>query len=101
MKFIIKPECKGKTTDLIKIAYDNNAYMIVPTKNHATQVFHYARKIGYDILFPISVEEILKKQYFGKRIKAFVIDDIERFIKEIIPVVPVIAVAGTQEKNNF
>ena len=97
MKFIIDKIQSGKTTKLLKIAVENNSYIIVPTKKRATQLYNHAIENGFSILFPITIQAIIENRYHPIGINSFVIDDIEEFIGAIIPHVPVIACTGTED----
>ena len=98
MKFIIKPRQTGKTTELIKIASKSNgAYIIVSDKLRADQLFNQAKKLGYDINYPLTQNEIVNKKYYGIGVKSFLIDDVESFLYGIINYAPILAITGTEE----
>ena len=92
MKRIIKPRCKGQTTDLIRLASEYDYYMVVRNRDEAHRVFQQALDAKITIRLPITFNEFLNKDYLGKHIKGFVIDDVDIFIQQMTNV-PVKAIA--------
>lgn len=99
MKKIILPRGKGKTTELIKISAETGCYIVCRSPSEASRIQLTATQIGLRIPFPITYEEFITGQYFGKGIKGFLIDDLDKLINEISAVVPVYAVTMTDEKG--
>lgn len=95
MQFIIESRKSGKSTELIKKAAELDAYIIVADKKRAQSLHQLSKKLQINIPFPVTAQEVLQGAYYAEGIKAFLIDDIESFLKVLIPTVPVLAVTGT------
>ncbi len=65
-KFIIKKRAGGKTTDLIKESAEKGLYIICCDRNRVNSIVQQAQKLGYNIPFPISLEEILLSRSHGR-----------------------------------
>ena len=83
MRIICGPAGSGKTTQFIRIAAKHNYYIVVKNGDEARRVKHEAIKIGYDIPFPLTYREFLEKQYFGRGIKGFLIDNVDMMLQEL------------------
>lgn len=81
MKKIILDRGKGKTTELIKMSAETGDYIVVGSLDECSFVSDMARKLGYNIPFPISYQEFVNKQYHAKGIKGFLIDNVERLVQ--------------------
>jgi hypothetical protein len=97
MKFIIKPPRCGKTTELIKLALEKDAYIIVIDQKMKEILLEKAKQFGIDNIKCFSRKDIKEKRHIGLKIKYFIIDDIEWIIQDLFPRAEVIAVAGTWE----
>lgn len=97
MKKIILPREKGKTTELIKMAHEEELYIITPTKSSALMIFEQARSMGLDILFPISWEEYKEHRLRGSGIKEILIDDAEIIIEQVFRGLRIKAITMTGE----
>ena len=92
----------GKTTDLMKISAENNYYIVCSLRREADRMFHDAREIwGLDIPLPITFDEFIKGEYYGKGIKGFLVDNAELLIQRMsrVPVFA-ITVSTKQSENN-
>lgn len=99
MNIILRPRGAGKTTDAIKICAENHAYMIVMNQKRATEVFHHAKKIGYDIPFPLTFEEFLEGHYHPAGVKKVFIDDLDLLLRYLHhPDIQIIGTTFTEEK---
>lgn len=96
MEFVIKAIRAGKTTQLIKMAAEANAYIIVKDAQRIKHIQTIARKLKVKIPYPITISEALRGKYHAAGIKAFMIDDVEEILHYIVPGVPILAVTGTK-----
>lgn len=58
-KFLIRKRGDGKTTYLIKEAAKEGLYIICRDRQRAESIVYLAQSLGYDIPFPITLDEIL------------------------------------------
>jgi hypothetical protein len=101
---IIKPRGGGKTTELIKISATNWYYIVCSSFKECTFISDQAIKMGLEIPFPITVEEMLNSR--NSNIRGFLIDNVELFLHQLSPNTPVIGFTigsegcvGNCEKN--
>jgi len=87
VKIIYKPRGAGKTTELIKIASNGEHKQIVcRTSSVADQIWQTILKMKEDDEIkclppkPISYLQFLNKEYRGKNIESFLIDDVDIFL---------------------
>lgn len=95
MQIILRPRQMGKTTELIRMSAETFAYIIVRSKNDATRIFHQAKEVGLDIPFPLTFQEFISGEYFGKNIKGFLIDNADDLLQSLSKGVPVQAISVT------
>jgi hypothetical protein len=81
MKIIAGGRSSGKTTKLVKISNKEWKYIICSDKSRVDNIVRTAEKLGLDIPFPITVDELPLN---GRFIKSVLIDDIEDVLKLII-----------------
>ncbi len=87
----------GKTTEMIRRAEAEFAYIVCPDKRQADWVARKAREMGADIPYPITWENFVRGDYYGRGIKGFVIDNLDLCIQSMTAV-PVMAVSWTEEE---
>lgn len=73
MKIISLPRRAGKTTAAIKEAAKTGKYILVLNKQQAKCVFTQAQSLGLHILFPITIDEVLKSRDLP--IKEVIVDE--------------------------
>lgn len=86
MKIIVRPRRAGKTYDLIKQAAEENLYIICPNRSQVHDIADQARKMELVIPFPLTWQEFIQQQYYGKHIEGFVIDNLDICIQSMSPV---------------
>lgn len=86
MKIIIRPRRAGKTYELIKLAAENNLYIVCANKSQVRDIADHAHKLGFNIPFPLSWGEFVGQQYYGKNIDGFVIDNLDMCVQSMTPV---------------
>jgi hypothetical protein len=93
MKILVSGRGGGKTTKLIDESANTGAYIVTLNRQRANQIQDEARAHGLSIPLPISFDEFLHRQYYGKGIKGFLIDDAEQVLYRLCPVVPIDMIA--------
>lgn len=63
MKIICGSRQSGKTAKLIKLIAETDGYIVCSNHRECYRTAELARKLGYEIRFPLSWEEFLKGQY--------------------------------------
>lgn len=86
MKIIIKPRRMGKTTELIKQSNKEWKYIVCHSQQEALRIQEQAQRIDIEIPLPITYQEFLKKQYYGRVIRGFLIDNADMLLQHISPV---------------
>ena len=98
MKIIIAPRGTGKTTQLIKqCASYNYALIVCHNQQMCRWTFNHAKEIGIDIPMPITYDELMRGIYRGKSIDAFLLDNVEMFLKSLTAV-PIAAITMSEEE---
>ncbi len=70
----------GRTTELIKLAMKENAYILVSDRNRALDIRRLADKLGYPgLLFPITAAEFWRSRNRGYVTK-LLLDDADDFL---------------------
>lgn len=100
MKIISKSRRMGKTTEIIKIAAENNSYIICPTHNDCIQIANRAREMGLDIPFPLTIDEFRNERWNAHGIKSFCVDDADKIIQMMAKGVPVTAISVNEDNAN-
>lgn len=98
MNKIIKPRGAGKSLELIKIAEETNAYIVVPTRRDALNLMKLAEKHGHKILFPVTLGEYMRNGMKGSFVKHILIDDADIILQMLFRDVAVDAITMTDEK---
>lgn len=96
MEVVVDGRQTGKTTLLINWAESENLYIVCPTRGMAMSVFKLAKKQGKKIHMPISWDEFIRKAYYAKGVKGFVIDELGLCLQQSSPV-PIKCVTFSRE----
>lgn len=83
-KMIIKPRQTGRTTELIKMAAENNLYIVTTDRQRALSIAKMARDLGLKIPFPITFRELSVRPY--SFIKEVLIDDADHILERCVGV---------------
>lgn len=86
MEIITKPKGGGKTTDLIKMAYERGGYIVCRNCAEVDRIHSEAHKLGFYILFPLTYKEFIDNAYHGSNIKEFYIDNAEDLLQQLTAV---------------
>jgi adenylate kinase family enzyme len=98
MKAIIGKRGAGKTTRLIRMSAETGCY-IVAQIDWVPSIAEQAKKMGFQIPYPLSYQEFLRGQYYLKGIKGFLIDDVAGLLRDMAPPdsIKAFAVSMTEE----
>lgn len=99
MKMIIRKRATGKTTELIKIAAQNNSTIVCVNNTRVNNVLEQANKMGLEIKQPITWYYFVAKSNRGSGITGFLIDDLDACVQSMTDV-PILVVTMTEEDNN-
>ncbi len=86
MKVILRARQQGKTTEIIKRSHETGGYIVCRTVEEAHKIQEQAVKLGYKIPLPITVGEFINKEYYGKGIKSFLIDNADYLLQSLTDV---------------
>ncbi len=93
MEIIHSPRQSGKTTKLIEKAHNGRYKIIVcHSREEADRIFQVAMRMEKNIPLPITYDEYLKGNFYGKNIESFLIDNVDMFITYLSKGVPVEAI---------
>lgn len=95
MKVYVRPRQGGKTQELIKLAAEERLVIVCVTLEMVSVVKDRAKKMGLDIPEPLSWQQFAGGRHRGRRIKGFVIDDVDEGLRQLARTVPVEAVSLT------
>lgn len=76
----------GKTTAMIHMAAETNAYIVCPNRQQVDHVFRMSKDMGVRIHQPITWDDLIEKRYHARGISAFVIDNLDQCIQQVTPV---------------
>lgn len=98
MIVIHKGRGQGKTYDMIKIASENNGYILCSTVQLAQYIYNLSKDMGLDIHFPITYSDLPLTK--GQRIDNILIDNAETFIETMVGK-KVSAISITDEEEDY
>jgi len=94
MDIIVADKGKGKTTEAIKLANDNNAYLVVHNQKESMRIDdHYEMKF-----MPITYDEFIRSSRRMHPSCKFVIDNVEMFVQHLTHL-PVIGITLTNKRK--
>ena len=82
MKVICKGRGQGKTYDMIKLASENEGYILCGTVRQARYIYDLSKDMGLSIHFPITHADLPLTK--GQRIDSILIDNAEDFIEKSV-----------------
>ena len=91
MLVIKGPRQSGKTDELIKLAAARKAYLVVFSCREAQRCQERAKSLGLSLYFPLTYEEFVKGDFYGKGLNGLLIDDVEDLLRYMARGVGVIA----------
>lgn len=105
-KFLIRKRGDNKTTDLIKESAKEGLYIICSDRNRVNNIVRQAHDLGYDIPFPIALEEILLSRGHGRKPIGqpyelskgkVLVDDVDDIMQRLVGM-PCAIITGTLEE---
>jgi len=100
LKKIIRQRQAGKSSELIRIAEETNAYIIVATRARAVCLADMAQKQGRHILFPVTLREYEQSRFRGSHVRRVLIDDADAVLEQVFKEVTIDAITMTGQENN-
>lgn len=100
MEVIHKTPKEGKTTELIRKCAGEGGYIVCCNINDANRIFQMSQNMELNIPFPITFKEFIKREYSGRRISCFHIDDADRCLQSLSDV-EIKTVTLTREKSEL
>ena len=98
-EYIIGERQSGKTTELIKRSAETGAYILVANKHMASLVYMQAKTNGYDIPYPITIDDMISVNISSDiRSKGVLIDELDMVLPGLCDDVPIHAVTITKQK---
>lgn len=82
MRIIISARQAGKTTEIIRQASKDWLCIVCPNRVQVGLVADMAARRGMDIPFPITWYDFISKNYYGKNINGFAIDNLDMCISQ-------------------
>ena len=101
MQITIGERCSGKTTKLIKRSAAEGSYILVATKHQASAIFKQASEMGFDIPYPVTVEDYFNYKFRGSDItrKGILIDEVDLILQYIFAGIPIREITLTDRGN--
>lgn len=95
---ILGSRCSGKTSELIKKSASEGLYILTGTRKQAECLFDQARRMGYDIPFPVTWAEFQQCGFRGSFIQkdGLLIDEAGWLLSYIFKGIPIKAVTWTK-----
>lgn len=81
----------GKTERAIRWASDSCAHIVCRSRKEAERIYHRAKEMNLEILFPITYQQFLRGSPEGVA-KKYVVDDADALIAELANGAPVLGV---------
>ena len=99
-ELILGSRGSGKSTELIKRSAEEGLYILTSTRKQAEYLVEQAKKMGYNIPFPVTWEEFVESHFRGSCIRrdGLLIDDAENLLPYIFKGIPVKAVTWTKSE---
>lgn len=99
MKIIYAAPGAGKTTELIKLAHETGAYLVVANLARVRTIYQQALDLNLTIKYPITVSEFLRGEFYPLGMKGFIIDDAENIFTALSKSVPILAISLTNREE--
>lgn len=74
---------KYKTTELIKLAHDNNKLIVCFGLEEAQRIHKIAHDLGFNIHLPITYTEFANRHYSRRNVESILLDNAEAFIAHV------------------
>lgn len=100
MELFLGSRRSGKTLALIQLSAATGGYIMTINKMRAEAIFKQAKDMGYDIPYPVTIQEYFHSNKFDGSIirkKGLYIDEIEDLISSLFPGIDVHAATFTKK----
>lgn len=96
-ELIVGSRRSGKTTALIEKAATDNLYILTGTKAQARHILDQAKRMGYDIPFPVTWEDFQRTEFRGSSIQrdGLLVDELEHVMCRMFRNIPIKAATWT------
>lgn len=84
MKLIKLARRKGKTTRLINKAHNKAIYIVCLDRSRAYDIYDSAERMKKNILFPITLDELIINVNKNNHVKEYLIDDIDDITETLV-----------------
>ena len=98
VKLIFKPRQSGKTSELIRMSEETNAYILTPNRMMAQHISKMAEEQGHNILFPVTLDEYLNSRFKGSHVRHILIDDADMILQQIFNEVTIDAITMSERE---
>ena len=68
-ELILGSRRSGKTLELIKRSAKDGIYILTLNKRRADDLFRFAQSVGFDIPYPVSIEDFRRNRFAGSSIE--------------------------------
>lgn len=98
MRLIVKPRQSGKTSELIRMSEETNAYILTLNRGMAEYVSKMAEQQGYNILFPITLDEYMRSRLKGSHVTHILIDNADMILQHIFSEATIDAITMSEQE---
>ena len=98
MKLIIKPRQSGKTSELIRMSEEANAYIITLNRGMAEYVSKMAKAQGHNIPHPIALNDYMRTGFKDSNVKHILIDNADMVLQHIFSEATIDAITMSSEE---
>lgn len=99
MEKIILNKGEGKTSNLIELASKNDWTIICKDSKAIRRIVDQCIHWNIDIRLPITYNEFINKDYYGRGIKGFLFDNVDDFIQYMSDTVEIKAITLTPQQQ--
>jgi len=97
MNIYLQKPITGKTTKLIQESAKSGYYIVCMSTKEVSEVHMMALKMRLNIPFPLTFDEFIAGNFYGKGIKGFLIDDADLLLNRMGRGVPIVSVSMTEQ----
>lgn len=93
----------GKTTELIKKSAETGIYILVLNEKRRREVFEQAKKLGYYIPNPVTIDDYFRCKFQGSCIQrdGLYIDEVEDILRYVFKGIPIKGMTLTTRNNLY
>lgn len=83
MNIIMGKKGSGKTRELIRLSSKHQIYILVLNRARQKDLYQQAHDLGFQIPYPITLDDFMRDKLIGSHIKEILIDDLDDVLKNI------------------